>query len=251
MWPDFSPARTGARHRTDYTTRVLVGYVLSLSVLIGLAHLSFSSAPSSSSQWTLLSPPYQMHMVDVQEESSESSSDPSDPDRNSDLTAEAPPQTGTPDRSATATGESHEDRTSKETPDSASFASQSAFRRLTAITEVKGPELIGGLRAYYLHIQYPEPARKQGIQGRLMLSFDVNENGTAEDINVTDSLHPLLDSAAVSALQTVRFRPATRHGAPVSMPMKLPVRFRILSDTTKPHTAESRSSSDSTVLSDQ
>ncbi|MFO8100341.1 MAG: energy transducer TonB [Salinibacter sp.] len=204
----------------------------------------------SPSPWTLHSPPHQIQVVDLQEEpSSSSDADASGQSRVSDFIEEAPPQTGAPTRPPNAAEADH-GRTSETGKDTSSFTSQTDLRRLTAITEVKGPQLIGGLGAYYLQIHYPEPARRKGIQGRLMLRFDVTETGRAVDIDVSAPLHPLLDSTAVRALRAVRFRPATQHGVPVSMSMKLPVRFRILSDPTAPRTAGSFPPADSADRTD-
>jgi hypothetical protein len=44
---------------------------------------------------------------------------------------------------------------------------------------------------------------------------------------VVESLHPLCDSAAVDALQSVRFHPGTRDGEVVPVRMSLPVRFQL------------------------
>jgi TonB family protein len=100
--------------------------------------------------------------------------------------------------------------------------------------------MVGGRSALYLHIKYPLKARKEGIQGRLLLGFRVNEDGQAEDIRVLRSLHPLCDSAAVRALRSVEFAPARRAGTPVAMRTTLPVRFRLVADSARTRTADAR-----------
>lgn len=91
------------------------------------------------------------------------------------------------------------------------------------------PQLIGGLGAYYIHIEYPEEAIRAGIEGRLVLRFVVETDGRPSSIQVIQPLHPLLDSAAVAALRQVRFIPGKQNGQPVRVRMQLPVRFRLLS----------------------
>ncbi len=90
------------------------------------------------------------------------------------------------------------------------------------------PRIIGGLGAYYIHIEYPEEAIRAGIEGRLVLRFVVETDGRPSNIQVIQPLHPLLDSAAVAALRRVRFVPGKQNGRPVRVRMQLPVRFRLL-----------------------
>ncbi|MDQ7041486.1 MAG: energy transducer TonB [Rhodothermus sp.] len=90
------------------------------------------------------------------------------------------------------------------------------------------PQIIGGLGAYYIHIEYPEAAIRAGIEGRLVLRFIVETDGRPSRIQVIQPLHPLLDSAAVAALRRVRFIPGKQNGRPVRVRMQLPVRFRLL-----------------------
>lgn len=96
------------------------------------------------------------------------------------------------------------------------------------------PELIGGLSAYYLHIEYPEDAREAGIQGRLLLSFVVETDGRASDIRVEHSLYPSCDSAAVRALRRSRFIAGRQDGEKVRVRMRLPVRFMLLDEPPPP-----------------
>lgn len=102
-----------------------------------------------------------------------------------------------------------------------------ALRPILEFSE-KPPELVGGLGALYLHIEYPEAAAQAGIQGRLLLEFVVEADGRPTDIRVRQSLHPLCDSAAVRALRQVAFVPGRQRGEAVRVRMRLPVRFRLV-----------------------
>ena len=46
------------------------------------------------------------------------------------------------------------------------------------------PELIGGLRSIQQRVEYPEKARKAGVEGRVIVQFVVNENGYVENPQV-------------------------------------------------------------------
>jgi len=92
----------------------------------------------------------------------------------------------------------------------------------------KAPSIVGGLGAYYIHIQYPEEAIAQNIQGRLILDFIVEPDGRPSNIRILQSLHPLCDSSAVAALQKTHFVPGRQNGETVRVRMRLPVRFKLL-----------------------
>jgi len=90
------------------------------------------------------------------------------------------------------------------------------------------PEIHGGLRSYYILINYPEEAIHLGIEGKLSLTFTVNQNGSVSNIIVSEPLHALLDSAAVQALRRTRFIPGQHLGRSARVRMKLPVRFELI-----------------------
>lgn len=90
------------------------------------------------------------------------------------------------------------------------------------------PDIAGGIGAYYIRIDYPEEARRKGIQGRLVLLFVVEPDGSTSNVEVLQPLHPLCDSAAVRALRRTSFVPGQQAGRPVRVRMRLPVRFELL-----------------------
>lgn len=174
------------------------------------------------------------------------------PDEPSDDTApsraDAPPQTKhhLPTTSAQPTGRDQDPGTGTAQSSSPEASDGSRTARdvfSTATTDVQIPEVVGGMGAFYLQVRYPMAARQQGIEGRLRLEFIVTREGTPRNIQVIDPLHPLTDTAAVRALRSVQFRPATHDGAPVAARMTLPVRFRLVPDSTRHPTAQSGSSS--------
>ena len=90
------------------------------------------------------------------------------------------------------------------------------------------PNIEGGIGAYYINIAYPEEAKILGIQGRLVLHFVVETDGTTSRIRVHKPLHPLCDSAAVQALRRTIFIPGKQNGSPVRVRMSLPVSFQLI-----------------------
>ena len=90
------------------------------------------------------------------------------------------------------------------------------------------PSIVGGLGSYYINIEYPQEAIDANIQGRLVLRFVVDRDGSTHSIEVAQSLHPLCDSAAVRAVRLTSFTPGVQNGKPVPVRMSLPVVFRIV-----------------------
>jgi protein TonB len=73
---------------------------------------------------------------------------------------------------------------------------------------------------------YPEGARKAGIEGTVQVQALVIEDGTVADCRIVQSI-PGLDQAAVAAVHQWRFKPAMAKGVPVSVWVVVPVRFSL------------------------
>lgn len=112
------------------------------------------------------------------------------------------------------------------TTDSADHAADAAESKVKEKLSEQPPELIGGLASLQREVQYPEKAKRMGVQGRVIVKFVVQKDGTPTDVRVARSVHRLLDAEAVRATRTLRFVPAKRGGKPVPVDMTMPVTFR-------------------------
>lgn len=75
---------------------------------------------------------------------------------------------------------------------------------------------------------YPDSARRDGNEGRVLLRVLVDEEGRAKAIEVnTSSGHEMLDQAAIAALKKWRFVPARASGKPVETWVKVPIEFQL------------------------
>jgi periplasmic protein TonB len=75
---------------------------------------------------------------------------------------------------------------------------------------------------------YPGSARRQGIEGDVILQLSVDEAGKLISVSVArGSGHRALDEAAIAAVKQWRFEPAVVDGRPVAAVAELPVRFRL------------------------
>lgn len=213
---------------SDYSTRILIGLLGSLGVLLVLFHFPLRTKTESQVGWSM-SPPERMLISEIQrpEGSGGKGSGNAESKEHEDApvpTRHEPTAQNSPTGSSNGGGtESGEGAVKNETePDR---------KQVVPVTQLSvdtsEPNLIGGRAALYLQINYPYQARMEGIEGRLKLRFTVTSKGGVRRINVEESLHPLCDSAAVRALRSVRFQPAKRRGDPIPVRMSLPIRFEL------------------------
>jgi TonB family protein len=90
---------------------------------------------------------------------------------------------------------------------------------------VKAPTLL-----YRREPEYTEEARKAKLQGTVLLSVVVGEDGQARDIRVSRPLGLGLDESAVAAVSQWKFSPGTMAGMPVAVATSIEVNFRLLLD---------------------
>ena len=65
--------------------------------------------------------------------------------------------------------------------------------------------------------EYTESARAAGIQGTVLLEFEVRSDGMPDSIRVIRPLDPGLDPKAIECLRNFRFRPSQKQGQPVTV----------------------------------
>jgi protein TonB len=85
----------------------------------------------------------------------------------------------------------------------------------------------GGVEALQDEVEYPDFARKAGIEGRVFVQFVVNENGDVVQPEVTRGVHKLLNEEALRAVQQLNCEPGMQRGESVKVRMSLPVTFRL------------------------
>ncbi|NLY24482.1 MAG: TonB family protein [Bacteroidales bacterium] len=88
------------------------------------------------------------------------------------------------------------------------------------------------------NIRYPQEARQEGIEGRILCSFIVTADGAITNIEVVDGLHPRLDDEAVRVLGLMpRWIPGENGGEKVNVKCLLPIDFTIDEDPIPPLTS--------------
>ena len=94
------------------------------------------------------------------------------------------------------------------------------------------PEYPGGLaelmKYISMNVHYPEPATKTGTQGRVVVQFIIEEDGTVSDARVVQRVSDELDAEALRVVNAMpKWTPGRQKGQPVRVKYTLPVTFRL------------------------
>lgn len=94
----------------------------------------------------------------------------------------------------------------------------------------KMPEFPGGKEALKDwvkgHIYYNPEALKRGIQGRVIATFVINEQGKVVEPTIIQSVHPLLGREVVRMIKRMpKWKPGEEKGVPVRVKYTMPVPF--------------------------
>lgn len=78
------------------------------------------------------------------------------------------------------------------------------------------------------NIHYPAVAAENGVQGRVVVGFVVEKDGSITDVNVMRSVDPSLDREAVRVVKSMpRWTPGKQNGSAVRVKYQVPVTFRL------------------------
>lgn len=78
------------------------------------------------------------------------------------------------------------------------------------------------------HLVYPEVAKENGVQGRVMLQFTVNADGSVSNVRVVRSLDPSLDKEAVRVVSSSpKWSPGKQRDRAVKVTYTFPVIFQL------------------------
>ena len=94
------------------------------------------------------------------------------------------------------------------------------------------PQFPGGIQELMKYLQknikYPSICQEQGIQGRVIVQFVVEKDGSIADVQVIKAVNPYLDKEAVRVVSTMpKWSPGKQRGKPVRVRFTLPVTFRL------------------------
>lgn len=80
----------------------------------------------------------------------------------------------------------------------------------------------------YVYLKYPQEAVRQGIQGRVLVDFVIDEKGHVTDVRAVKSSHPLLEEEALRVIKaSPDWKPGRVRGQKVKSQISLNVEFRL------------------------
>lgn len=74
---------------------------------------------------------------------------------------------------------------------------------------------------------YPEIARRAGLEGTVMVHVRVDRHGRVDRAEIIQGVHPILDKAARAAALRCQFTPGTQRSIPVPVWVAIPYRFKL------------------------
>ena len=96
----------------------------------------------------------------------------------------------------------------------------------------ESPEFPGGtialLQFLQSNINYPAECKEKGIQGRVLISFTVNKDGSITDPEVVKSVDPALDAEALKVINAMpTWKPGKQRGETVRVRYTVPINFKL------------------------
>ena len=78
------------------------------------------------------------------------------------------------------------------------------------------------------HTQYPEVAKENNIQGKVIVRFCVTSKGGVDKVSILKSVDPELDAEAIRVVQSLpSFKPGKQGGKPVPVWYMVPINFTL------------------------
>lgn len=78
------------------------------------------------------------------------------------------------------------------------------------------------------NIKYPESAMNNNVQGKVIVRFVVERDGSVSDVEVIKKVDPALDKEAVRVIKNMdKWKPGKQRGKPVRSRFTLPVTFKL------------------------
>jgi periplasmic protein TonB len=89
------------------------------------------------------------------------------------------------------------------------------------------PEPIGGISAIQQKIEYPEIAKRAGVEGKVYVLAFVDEDGNVTGAKIIKGIGAGCDEAALDAVRKTKFKPGKQRGTPVKVQVSIPIVFKL------------------------
>ena len=90
------------------------------------------------------------------------------------------------------------------------------------------PDLVGGFDFVRQTLRYPERARQNCLQAKVIFAVVISENGEPISIEpMTDDQGWGFNEAGIECMKKSKWRPALGHGKPVKVRIQIPINFKL------------------------
>ena len=105
---------------------------------------------------------------------------------------------------------------------------QTIFEVVEQMPEFPNGGMAGLMQYLSKNIKYPTIAQENGTQGRVIIQFVVERDGTISDVRVARGVDPYLDKEAVRVVKSMpKWIPGKQNGKAVRVKFTVPVMFRL------------------------
>lgn len=78
------------------------------------------------------------------------------------------------------------------------------------------------------NVQYPRKSRRKGIQGRVLVAFIIEKDGSLSNVEVLEGVNDEIDAEAVRVIKRMpKWKPAMEDGEEVRVLFRMPIAFRL------------------------
>lgn len=94
------------------------------------------------------------------------------------------------------------------------------------------PEFPGGQEALMQflrqEVKYPKEAEEKGLQGRVVVRYIIEKDGSISEVEIAKSVNEYLDAEAIRVVKAMpKWKPGKQNGEPVRVKFTIPVTFRL------------------------
>ncbi len=82
---------------------------------------------------------------------------------------------------------------------------------------------------------YPENARKKGVEGKAVVSFTLGEDGKVRNVKLVEGLPEGISEALMDSVQKIYFQPAKNRGVPAPIDMTITLTITLVFDENDPN----------------
>jgi TonB family protein len=75
--------------------------------------------------------------------------------------------------------------------------------------------------------QFPFEMRRKGVEGEVTVEFTIAVDGRVRGAKVVEATHKDFHRSALAAVESARFKPATKQGQAVAVRVRMPLYYRL------------------------